>query len=182
MGTMDQPLRLTDEQARMVTQAGAGYETRERFFARVHAQTGVDPEKIPAGVPEDLLSGSIVARRRAPADQPDDVVVTHGYPDEHFPDAWTKPESYRLVQLPTMPVASMPTGHIRIAWLALLGAVALLLAAPVAVADPPPATVPDAGVKSKPRQPTHWERWPQGGPRGGAGDPPTPSTGEEKPG
>lgn len=61
-------------------------------------------------------------------------------------------------------------------------AVPLLLAAPVAVADPPPAPVPDAGVKAKPREPTHWELWPQGGPRGGAGDEPIPSTGEEKPG
>lgn len=100
-----------------------------------------------------------------------------------------EPKENACPDLPDLPVdhaelAALHRGHVRLAWLALLGIVALLLAAPVAVADPPPAPVPDAGVeapkKAEPRQPSHWERWPQGGPRGGAGDPPTPSTGEEK--
>lgn len=80
-------------------EVGPLLETRDQFLARVAERTGVDVAQIPTGVPDDLMGGSIIARRRTGPGQPDEYAVTHGYPDEYFPDRWTRPESYRLVMM-----------------------------------------------------------------------------------
>lgn len=80
-------------------EVGPRLETREHFLARVIERTGVDAAQIPPGVPDDLAGGSIIARCRTGPGQQDEYVVTHGYPDAHFPDRWTRPESYRLVTM-----------------------------------------------------------------------------------
>lgn len=61
---------------------------------RVLARLGFSLEKIPEGIAEDLLGGSIVCQDAI------EYVVTFGYPDVHDEEdgEWTRPESYRRVK------------------------------------------------------------------------------------